>query len=385
MTYLLRSSGYDMPEIKRGTFMPNLNQEQKNQNQYVSVEDYCAKIDKMENFEEMLKFTTNYILSYGQDETLTPDYPISQIIKVAHMKLADKSASMKFFYQETDVNRGIAETMVDPTVSHIGKDLPNKLFISNPVAYLKGAADAKVAEIKAKSWKDNNDIATMLNCTRLSRDVFTDELNAEVVKHIKNPKMFDMKARLEHAFGGPKGLKKAYDATKPGVFSSMFGTRSVAAANLDQVYNAFFKPNHALYGDMNSLAGAAKGYLQHVFPGWKPSGVQPVPTQEQLATLKGTRKARALLSVNLLLAVKAQREMEDNYLETIAEAEKQNLTYDYAISNAEKPGIIVASNQSVSEFQSEVNESVKEEEEEVDIYADPEKEENAPEESVDLE
>lgn len=54
--------------------------------------------------------------------------------------------------------------------------------------------------------------------------------------------VFDVNARLEHVFGGPKGLKKALDETKPGLLSRFFGTRSVAAANLEAAWKVFNNP-----------------------------------------------------------------------------------------------------------------------------------------------
>ena len=347
--------------------MPKLTKEQLEQVKYVSIQDYCKRVDEIESVEDKLAFTTRYILSYGQEPNANPDAPIEKIIKVAHMKIADKSADLKSFYHETDVNRGIAELMVDPTVSFAGQDLGNQMFIANPVGYLKGQAKAIEDEIRRKNWKDENDIKAMANCGTLRNQVFTDEFGARIAEEIKKPTVFDLNARLENAFGGPAALKKAYEATKPGVFSSLFGTSSVAATNLDAAYKAFNNPNNANHGNMPTVEKAAKEYLQHVLPDWKPDRLKNIPTAEDIAHLKGTQKARALLSLNLLNAVKQQKEMEDDYKDMIDYAEKKNIAFEQ-IHEIDENKLIIEDNQ--SDFQKDVQNDIQEKNEVEEVMKD---------------
>lgn len=172
-----------------------------------------------------------------------PDYPIDHIIKVAYMKNADKSSDLRSFYMEKDANRGKAEEMVDPMVSHYSNDIGNQMFIANPVSYLKGQAKALSDEIRAKQWMPQEDIASVASYGTVSNNYLTDEFEAKMIAFVKKPTVFDVNARLEHAFGGPKGFKKALDETKPGVLSRFFGTRSVAAANLEAAWKVFNNPN----------------------------------------------------------------------------------------------------------------------------------------------
>ena len=317
--------------------MPPLTKEQLEQVKYVSIQDYCERVDKIEDLGDKLAFSTRYILTYNQINNGEPDQTIEDLIKVAHMKIADKSADLKEFYQETEVNRGRAEVMVDPTVAVYENDIGNQMFIANPVGYLKGQAKAIGDEIQAKNWKSEAEIQTMVTCGHLRNQVFTDEFGAKIVDGIKKPTAFDVKARLESAFGGPAGLKKAYEKTKPGVLSRMFDTSSLAYKHLDTAYQAFLNPKHALHGNLPTIEKAAKEYLQHVLPDYKPNRLKNIPTMEDIARLSGTRKARAILSINLLNAVKAQKTMEGDYQDMLRECEGKNLSFDQIPEKQEAP------------------------------------------------
>ena len=307
--------------------MPPLTKQQLDQVKYVSIQDYCQKVDRIESLEDKLAFSTRYILTYNGIKNGEADPDLEKLIKVAHMKIADKSADLKEFYLETDVNRGRAEVMVDPTVEVYDNDLGNQMFIVNPVGYLKGQAKELQGEMKAKSWKSEYDIQATISTTSLLNDVFTDEFGAKIANDIKKPTVFDVKARVENAFGGPEGLKKAYEKTKPGVLSRMFDTSSLAAKHLDTAYQAFNNPKHALHGNLPTIEKAAKEYLQHVLPDYKPNRLKNIPTMEDIARLSGTRKARALLSINLLNAVKAQKTMEGDYQDMLNECVGKNLSF----------------------------------------------------------
>ena len=319
--------------------MPPLTEEQLNQIQYVSVKDYCEKVDQIENLNDKLEFSAHYILSYGQGGN-QPDYPIDSIIKVAHMKIADKSADIKELYQETEVNKGIGDLMVDPTVTWAGKDVGNQMFIANPVGYLKGKAKDLERQINLKNWKSQDDIRRQLNYGNLRQNVFTDDLNARVLASIKKPTVFDVQARLENAYGGPAGFKKGLEATKPGVFAKMFGKGSIAGKNLDAAYKAFNNPKHVLHGDLPTVEKAATEYLQHVLPSWKPNRLFNIPKPEDIARLSGTQKARAMLSINLLNAAKEQRKMENGYDEMLEYAEKKDIVFDHIPVDIEDKVII---------------------------------------------
>ena len=305
-----------------------LTEEQLNQVQFISLQDYCTRVDQLETLEDKLAFSTRYILTYRQDPNFTPDCTIEKLIQVAHMKFVDKSADMRSFYHETDVNRGRDNEIVDPTVTFYGYDLGNQMFLVNPVGYLKGQAERLSRKINLKSWKSDADIANEVNYGVLRQQVFTDEFAKKMTAFARKPTANDIQFRMEFAFGGPRGLKKAYANTKPGVLSSMFGTRSVASKNLDEAWKSFTNPNHALHGDSPTIEKAAKEYLQHVLPNWKPDRLHNIPKPADIARLSGTKKARAVFSINLLNAVKAQKEMESDYTELFDYCEAQEIAFD---------------------------------------------------------
>jgi len=307
--------------------MPKLTEEELDQVTYVSINDYLARIDQIEGLSNKLEFSTRYILSHGKSKDVRPDADLEKIIKVAHMKIAEESAKLKEFYRETDANRGHGDSMVDPTVDDEQKDLANQMFIANPVGYLKGKAEKLSRDIEIKGAQGEADADLLLNSERLRHQVFTEDFRKKIASDIKQPNAFDVRVRMEKAFGGPAALQKAYDATKPGILSSIFGTRSLAAANLDEAYKAFNNPNHAFYGNLPTISDAATKYLQHVLPDYRPDGLNNIPTPADIARLSGTQKARAEFSLNILKAAKEQQKSETHYQEMVDYAEKKDIRF----------------------------------------------------------
>ena len=336
--------------------MPKLTKEQLAAVKYVSIKDFCTRIDQLEDMKDKLDFATRYILSHGMGNE-QPDAPIEKIIKVAQMKIADQSADIKTGFRETDVNKGKGFKMVDPNVAFYGNDVANQMFIVNPVGYLKGEA-RRLGDDIGGSWMSNEEIATKAHYGHLRNDVFTNELASKISDELQKPTSFDVQVRLENKLGGPAALKKAVDATKPGVLSGFFGTRSVAAANLDAAYKAFNNPNHVLYGNLPSVEKASTQYLQHVFPNWKPDRDEGVPgnlpTEADINRLSGTRKARALFSLNLLNAAKEQEKMEASYKEMYDFCKDEKISYANVPDYIDRDKIIFAEEQ--QEFQKQVSE-----------------------------
>ena len=298
-----------------------------NQIKYVSLEDYSRRVDEIETIEEKLEFTTSYILSHGKEPNVAMNESIDKIIKLGHRKIAEASAKEKEFYHETNVNRGIAEKMVDPTVDSLDKDLPAEMFMVNPVAYLKGKAQDLYQENKDKGYKSENDIQNMLNGKRLADEVFTDQFAKNINDARKNPTAEDMMSRLQEAYGGEREFEKGIEDTKPTFWARAFGRRSVAGRNLDDAYKAFNNPNHAYHGDLNTVKTAAAQYLEHVFPHYKADGYRNLPTAEDIANRKSTRKARAQLSLNILNAAKQQEAMEADYKDMLQYCGEKNIAY----------------------------------------------------------
>lgn len=283
--------------------MPNrLTQEQLNNVHYISISDYVNRMDAIENFEDKMAFTTRYLLSYGAEQR---DVSLEEAIHIAKVKIADASAALR-----KDMIM-VPDEAVNPTLDAV-QDAANRRFMIDPIGYLKDQAADMLHQEEEKGITDANSqkVADLqLMYAVLSND-FDHSMSNKVSALDVEPTSRDVKARLNAKFGGR--LENAYEATKPGVLAKMFNKYSTAYHNLDETYKAFNNPDHALYGDMNSLDKAAKEYLQHVFPSWNPNDGLMNPSLIS-RHLKGTQASRALFSYNILKATAEQRECEKAY------------------------------------------------------------------------
>lgn len=285
--------------------MPRLLSEyQLNQVKYVSMADYIRKMDELEYIEDKLAFTTRYLLSYGAGQQR--DVPLEEAIHVAKMKIADASAKIR---AELIM---VPDEAVDPNLSD-EQDASNRLFMLDPVAYLQNEANRLLLE--QANQNPTEEVQQRIADYQLMSAVLANGANDSLPQKIDEldvqPSSRDVEARLKARFGGAREFKRAYNATKPGFLSKAFGTSSKAYSNLDEVYNAFNNPDHVLYGDMNALDKAATEYLQHCFPKWNPK--QGMISKSSVERLKGTQKARAMFSLNLLKATAEQRQGEPVY------------------------------------------------------------------------
>lgn len=280
--------------------------------QYVSIADYIRRVDKIERIEDKLAYTTRYLLAYGANAQR--DVSLAEAIHVAKMKLADASAKIRA------QSVMVPDEAVDPDLSE-ELDAPNRAFMIEPIDYLKEQASRLLIAEANKGLTEENqqrieNYQAMFGLLNDPNSTLWEEASElEVERNAR-----DVNYRLMAKFGGKAELEKAFEATKPGILSRAFGTYSTAYHNLDAAYNAFNNPDHANYGNLNSLDKAALEYLQHVLPRWKPS--QGVPSGAAIERLKGTKKARAVFSLNILRATYEQRKSEHT-LETIVDANNQ--------------------------------------------------------------
>lgn len=295
--------------------MPKTLTEQKlNEVKYVSIADYMAKMDQLESFEDKMAFTTRYLLSYGAGEN--SDVSFEEAVHFAKIKIADVSAKLR-------EEKGIMnpDEAVDPYLDD-NADEPNRLFMIDPIQYLKNE-NYRLLTNEANDGVSLESQARMEKYQLMSA-VFSNDYEGAISNRISaldiEPTQRDFMARLKSKYVGNEGLDKAIEKTKPGVLAKAFGKYSKAYANLDQVYQSFNNPGHVLYGDLNALDKAATEYLQHVFPSWNPKN--GMINKQAINALSGTRKERALLSLNILETSKQQRKGEEVY-ETIKNANLQ--------------------------------------------------------------
>ena len=311
--------------------MHKLTDQQLKEVVYASISDFSQKFDQIEDFDDKLAFTTRYLLTHGAGRT--PDYSFAAAVHFARMKLIDASAKMRKEREEKSHDEeAIGDEVINVNAENPKSDLEAEAFIGNPASYLKGYAQAVVSEIEARGVEGVVDERVKRNCQYLEQAI-DQSLNDEIANLEQNSKQIDIMARLETKFGGRFELDEAYKATKPGLFSGVFGSASVAARNLDTAYSAFRNRNHALYGDDKAINKAAVEYIQHKIPSWKPG--DELPKDADLANLSGSARARMDLSINIIKCVKEQEEME-RYFRSITEACKEKNLQFSDISNLEK-------------------------------------------------
>lgn len=304
--------------------MAKLKKADLKQIRYVSMTDYFQAVDQYESFEDKLAFTTRYLLQHGEKEN--PDYSFTQAVHLARMKLGDEAAKLrKQFRNGKNPKIHEAGYEVNPYAKN---DLAAELFFADPSAYLAGEAKKVRNEIAQENIQLPEEKRDLAHYTKLHKELtenpekLTNDVSEFEDKHMTST---DVLARMEAKRGGRQRLEEAYNATKPGFFSKMFGTSSKAYTNLDEVYQAFQNPKHVLYGDLNSLGKAATQYLEHKIPGWK-SG-QPI-SQDVLDRLDKSSAARVRFSINILESCKEQRELESEFDDMVNACVNKNLEYE---------------------------------------------------------
>ena len=284
--------------------MPKLlTDDRLNRVQYISIADYMSSMDSLDDFEDKMEFTTRYLLAYGVGQQR--DVSFAEAIHIAKVKIADASSKLR----ENQIM--IPDEAVNPNLTD-EQDALNRLFMINPVEYLQRETNRLLMNEANKGEEANqNKIDNYQIMSAYLANNIDGALESEVSELDIEPTTRDVDARLKAKFGGVQQFEEAYNKTKPGFLSKMFGTSSVAYRNLDQAYEAFNNPDHALYGNMNSLDKAATEYLKHCFPKWNPKngGI----SKSAIERLSGTKKARAMFSLNILKVTEEQRKIDGLY------------------------------------------------------------------------
>ena len=307
--------------------MPILTRQQLNEIKYVSLADFCKKIDDIKDINDKLIFATNYLLLHGYQNP-NVDSTLAEAIDVARMKLADASLALKEEANNTErLDESTAsfvvedkDNAVNPFAKNKSDELELEFFMGHPSEYLKSVA------MKKCNILDKEDIAPaglqehyMHIYNELGVNNRVEGLNLEN----KDLQHLHVKARLEAKFGTKENLNATYNQTKPGFFSRLFNTRSVQSKNLDFVYKAFNNPNHELYGNMTALKRAADAYLEYKCPNWKPG--YPLPEGKALNAFDSTSKAKVLLSAAIIEQVTKEQKVENRYREVVTDCALKNI------------------------------------------------------------
>lgn len=303
--------------------MPKLTKEQITKSQYVSMADFCNKVDQIENFDEKVKFATNYLLSHGANGAET-DYSFQEAVHIARMKLIDASAKLrdKIFNDENgpdpaDLFIDEDEYAVNPYAEEEKDDIENEFFIGHPAEYLKAKAEKYAKELNEREMLVNEELFFRDNCTRLASELTPAVTHEILQKEAKKMPVFDITARMEAKYGGKEGLKEAEKLIAPSFVTKLFGTRSTAGKNFDEVYAAFHNPNHVLYGNLDALEIATQQYVDYKDA--------TKGTAERLAGL-AVKEPKEGFALRLLDAIKEQKANNEIFETVVGGCANKKLT-----------------------------------------------------------
>ena len=306
-----------------------LTEKQINDIKYVSMKDFCARIDLIEDINDKLTFASNYLLMHGMVEE--PDVSIQEAINIARMKIVHASINLqnKMFDEDLDLEEFV-EDAVNPYAVEYEDDAELELFVGKPAVYLKGLAQKKINEIDGKDLVVGD--ATKLK-DNYQRQFEMYSQNPKLGNDLNDKKMYyrifrqtDSVDDLTRFYGGKNELDQAFDKTKPGFFSRMFGTSSKAYSNLDACYKAYFNPNHVDYRNSETLEKAAGQYIQHKFPNWEPG--DPFPSNSDIDKLDATSKERILFSISVFKATEKGHEEEEKMATLLSAHRNTEATFE---------------------------------------------------------
>lgn len=134
--------------------MPNMSKETFKDVKYVSMVDFCRRIDEIQDIDDKREFATKYLLTYGMNGA-QQDYSLNEAIHIARVKLADAGTALR--NQVYDKTNGkyqeglfIAEDHPE-TINAYAKtradDVANEMFMGRPGEYLQNRARISAQEI----------------------------------------------------------------------------------------------------------------------------------------------------------------------------------------------------------------------------------------------
>ena len=296
--------------------MPKLKKKDLDKVQYKSIQDFLLNFDKYDSIKDKLAYTTRYILQHGASNER--DFSFAQFVQVARQKIAEASGKTK-----APNGKEAPNYLVDKSVEDEKNDLAAEMFLSNPADYIKNEANKVIDEIDADEvnfeWQDE----LKENCERLLPDM-DKNFNDRQFLFDQHSAYYGVKARTQAALGGKEKLDELYKATQPSRFSRIFATYSAKWVALEDAYESFNNPNKYGFGKMDHLNDAAIDYLKHKFPKWNPGEEIPAKAYSKL---NKTELAKVNFSVNILDAIRGQKEAEKNFHSLVDATKEKEIKY----------------------------------------------------------
>ena len=321
--------------------MPKIKYQDIQNMEYVSMTDFSDKFDQFETFQEKLTFTTKYLLA-SRNYQGQKDYTFEESLHIARLKLAGESKKLKdgLRPEHREHLRRTAPQTVNPNEPSVRQENTNQYFFGDPKSYM----------LRHTFPLDDQRVLDGVFTADAYVDLVENNLNERIKNIERNSNALDVRFRMEERIGSRRDVEQAYNATKRGFFSRMFSGDSRAYKNFETVYKAFNNPNHAMFGDLNSLETSTNQYLEHKIPGWKPGN--PIP-EDIYTRFNSTEVARIRFCANINATIKEQRESAADFKEMVQACEAQN----YKSKDLDLPDEPVAQ----QDFQNQLGENLVEE------------------------
>jgi hypothetical protein len=293
---------------------------------YVSMADFCNRIDQFKNIDDKLAYATEYLLNHQPGI----DYALDEAIGVARMKLADAIAEYKEMKNKAVQEGKIRESFPANTQKDL-KEYGNvennerlNYFMSSPESYLKLLATKKLNDMEDEEMLLSFDISKQKQYESIINTIDNNDLYLDLEEKDRN--YLHIGARLEAKFGGIDQLQAAANATKPTFFAKLFNKTSIQGKNLLTAYKGFSDPKNPLFGRKDTLERVADDYLTHIYPNWKHG--DPLIDKNQIDRLSGTQKTRVILCNAILESIRKEDKMLDEYNKAVDNDDEKNFEFD---------------------------------------------------------
>lgn len=276
--------------------MPKLNKEALNNIKYVSLEDYASNVNKYNNLNDKIKFTTRYLLHNDGHK----DYSLMETIEFARKTVADAMAKANDY-----------------------DNLRANMFLSKPYDYLKEEAKILTEELE----KEDVLVGNKLSLKNVVKNLSEDDLiggKTRLERAERNRSFHVVEYNLAQLVGGAKEIDEAFEATKPGFFSRLFHTSSRQYNDLKAAYKDFFDEKSNNHGNLGLLRQAARRYLAYKVPNWKEGEIL---SNEEFNSLSKTARARTQFSIKLIKAIDDALEYQKGYDNVVNDANAKNVSY----------------------------------------------------------
>ncbi len=256
--------------------MPNINEINKKPEEFkfLSSQDLAQKLDEIDGSDAKLAYAEKYLLACG---------------------IGDEDADLLDVEAVLVAKNKIAEAAIKENKSFAGGDLKEdkvKLFIGNPIRYLQSTARSFSNSTETNAEYIRHSIRVSEQGSAYA-DALTDMENRQRNQSL-NEKIEDKLPRESNT------IADQLQRSKAGFWERVFNRTSSQYKDFEQAMNNL----NANRGNRNDVETTSLAYLKHKFPNLKEG---QLPTMDQINSLSGAGKHRALLALNAYQSVQEQK------------------------------------------------------------------------------